>query len=77
MNSKERVHNALKRKPVDRVPVFMWFHPGTIQKLAKLLEVPPEYISQVMGNDIQQTWVSNNYPMERIDRKLTKCLLNC
>ena len=29
MNSKERVHGALRRKPVDRLPVFMWFHPET------------------------------------------------
>jgi uroporphyrinogen-III decarboxylase len=34
MTPKERVHAALRREPVDRVPVFMWFHPQT----ARLLE---------------------------------------
>ena len=38
MNSKERVHAALKRQPVDRVPIFMWFHPGTASRLARELE---------------------------------------
>jgi hypothetical protein len=30
MNSRERVHAALRRQPADRVPVFMWFHPATL-----------------------------------------------
>ena len=30
MNSKQRVHAALRREPVDRVPIFMWFHPATV-----------------------------------------------
>jgi len=29
MNSKQRVHAALKREPVDRIPIFMWYHPET------------------------------------------------
>ena len=32
MNAKQRVHAALRRQPVDRVPVFMWFHPETTRQ---------------------------------------------
>jgi len=31
-----------------------------------LLEIPPEYVPQVMGDDIRQAWVSNNHAMEGI-----------
>jgi uroporphyrinogen decarboxylase len=66
MTSKERVHAALERKPVDRVPIFMWFHPGTTERLAALLEIPSSRVAEAMGNDIRQTWVNNNYAMEGI-----------
>ena len=66
MNSKERVTAALQRKPVDRVPVFMWFHPETARHLGSLLEIPPAYVGDAMGNDVHQTWVNNNYAMEGI-----------
>lgn len=66
MNSKERVRAALERKPLDRVPIFMWFHPSTAERLASLLEIPATYMGQAMGNDVQQTWVNNNYSMEGI-----------
>ena len=65
MTSKERVYNALRKKPVDRVPIFMWYHPQTKNRLAKLLEIPEKYVSEVLGDDIKQTWV-NNYPMENV-----------
>lgn len=66
MTSKERVHSALKRKPADRVPIFMWYHPQTTERLAGLLEIPPKYVSLAMGDDIHQAWVSNNHAMEGI-----------
>jgi len=66
MNSKARVHAALKREPVDRVPIFMWFHPETAVRLARVLEIPPARLSDAMGDDIRQTWVGNNYAMEGI-----------
>lgn len=66
MTSRERVYAALRKEPVDRVPVFMWFHPGTTRKLSKLLEIPAAYLDEAMGNDIKQTWVNNNYAMEGI-----------
>ena len=66
MTSKERVHAALERKPVDRVPIYMWFHPETSARLGKLLEIPPSAVAEAMGNDVRQTWVNNNYAMEGI-----------
>ncbi len=66
MTSKERVHAALERKPTDRIPIYMWFHPGTATHLARLLEIPPAYVGEAMGNDVCQTWVNNNYAMEGI-----------
>ncbi|MBI5474793.1 MAG: hypothetical protein HY961_20830 [Ignavibacteriae bacterium] len=44
----------------------MWFHPDTTRRLASLLEIPPAYVGEAMGNDIRQTWVNNNYAMEGI-----------
>ena len=66
MTSRERVRAALARKKVDRVPVFMWFHPDTARRLAALLGIEPARVAEAMGNDICQTWVNNNYAMEGI-----------
>jgi uroporphyrinogen decarboxylase len=66
MNSKERVYAALRRTPTDRIPIFMWFHPGTAAALAEYLRIDPSHLDDVMGNDIKQTWVGNNYAMEGI-----------
>lgn len=66
MNPKERVAAALRKQPVDRVPIFMWFHPDTAAKFSRLLEIPAAALGDVMGNDIRQTWVNNNYAMEGI-----------
>lgn len=66
MNSKERVKRALRRAPVDRVPVFMWFHPSTARRLAASLEIPPALLADALGDDIRQTWVNNNHAMEGI-----------
>src|SRR5512140_38048 len=66
MTSKERVHAALERKPTDRVPIYMWFHPGTAAHLARLLEIPAAHVGEAMGNDVRQTWVNNNYAMEGV-----------
>jgi uroporphyrinogen decarboxylase len=66
MNAKERVHAALRRESVDRVPIYMWFHPDTARQLGELLEIPPARVAEAMGDDVRQTWVSNNYAMEGI-----------
>ena len=66
MDSRERVIAALERRPVDRVPIFMWFHPDTARHLSELLEIPARYVGDAMGDDIHQTWVNNNFAMEGI-----------
>ncbi len=66
MTSRQRVIAALNKQPVDRVPIFMWFHPDTHRQLAQLLELPPALVGEAMGNDVAQTWVNNNYAMEGI-----------
>lgn len=66
MTSKARVHAALKRLPVDRVPVWMWYHPDTSARLARELQIPPARLADAMGDDIRQAWVGNNFAMEGI-----------
>jgi uroporphyrinogen decarboxylase len=66
MTSRERVRAALERRPVDRVPIFMWFHPRTAARLGRLLEIPAGLVGEAMGNDVRQAWVNNNYAMEGI-----------
>ncbi len=66
MTGRQRVHAALRKEPVDRVPIFMWFHPYTARHFGELLEIPPSWVGQAMGNDVRQTWVNNNYAMEGI-----------
>lgn len=66
MTPRERVNAALRKQPVDRVPVYMWFHPVTEKQLASLLEIDTADVGEAMGNDIRQTWVNNNYAMEGI-----------
>jgi len=34
-----------------------------------LLKIPGTGLSEAMGNDIQQTWVNNNYAMEGIEHE--------
>jgi len=66
MTPKQRVYAALRKQPVDRIPIFMWFHPQTVDILARLLEIPRSMVDRVMGNDVRMTWVNNNYAMEGI-----------
>ncbi|MCC6581072.1 MAG: hypothetical protein IT440_11590 [Phycisphaeraceae bacterium] len=63
MTPKARVQAALAKQPVDRVPVFMWFHPDTARHLSEVLEIPAGCVGEAMGDDIRQAWVNNNYPM--------------
>jgi len=66
LNSKERVYAALRKEPVDRVPIFMWYHPQTAERLAKLLEIPVDRLGEALGDDVRMTWVNNNYAMEGV-----------
>ena len=73
MTPKERVYNTLQKKPVDRIPIFMWYHPITKRRLAGLLEIPEIHVSTVLGDDIRQTWVNNNYAMENVPLEPEQC----
>jgi len=66
MNSKDRMYGALQKKPVDRIPIFMWYHPATVKRLTQALEISPEFFDIVMCNDVKQAWVGNNFAMEGI-----------
>lgn len=66
MTSKERVHAALRREPVDRLPIWMWYHPDTARRLAEELEIPQALVAEALGDDIRQTWVGGNHAMEGI-----------
>lgn len=66
MNSKQRVHAALRRQPVDRVPIFMRFHPDAAGRLARTLEIPRHCVDAVLGNDVRMAWVNNDYSMEGV-----------
>ena len=66
MNSRSRVHAALSRQPVDRVPIWMWFHPHTARRLSTFLQVPAGRLADVMADDVRQTWVGNNHAMEGV-----------
>jgi uroporphyrinogen-III decarboxylase len=61
MTSKQRVHAALRRQPVDRVPVFMWYHPATLRALGRRLEIPPAAVPEALGDGIRQ------HPLEQAD----------
>ena len=66
MTSKERVYAALRRQKPDRVPIFMWFHPITAERLAAELDLPKNLLGVALGDDVRQAWVGNNHAMEGI-----------
>ena len=66
MIPRERVRRSLEKLPTDRVPIFMWYHPYTRARLAEFLGVEEAAVETVLGNDVRQTWVNNNYAMEGI-----------
>jgi uroporphyrinogen decarboxylase len=66
MHHRDRVTAALRHTPVDRVPIWMWYHPATSSRLAQALEISPAQLTAVLGDDIRQTWVGNNHAMEGI-----------
>jgi len=70
MISRERVAAALRHEPTDRIPVFMWFHPETAERLRAHLGIPAPDVARVMGNDVRQTWIGNNAAMEGVVHEL-------
>jgi uroporphyrinogen decarboxylase len=66
MTSRERVIRCLDKAATDRVPIFMWFHPQTKIKLGAYLGIAASAVDTILGNDVRQTWVNNNYAMEGV-----------
>jgi uroporphyrinogen decarboxylase len=66
MDSKSRVRNSILRRPVDRVPIFMWFHPESERILSEAFSVPSSSLDTIFCNDVRQAWVNNNHAMEGI-----------
>ena len=70
MTPKQRLSLSLSRSAsLDRIPIFMWFHPETAQRLADVLEIPLGHVSAAMGNDVYQTWIGNNFAMEGVQHE--------
>ncbi len=63
LTPKARVLAALRREPVDRVPIYMWLHPETARRLGTLLDIPAASVAEALGDDVRQMWVNNNYAM--------------
>ena len=66
MSSRERVYASLRREEVDRVPLELFLHPATTELLADEFEISRQAVDILLGNDIRQIWVNNNYAMEGI-----------
>ena len=66
LTAKQRVLKALKKEPVDRVPVCLWMHPDTTKALMNYFELTQEQLQDLLFQDVRQIWVNNNYAMEGI-----------
>jgi uroporphyrinogen decarboxylase len=66
VHARRRVRAALARRPADRVPIWLWLHPETTRRVAAHLRIAPAAVADVLGDDIRQAWVANNYAMEGI-----------
>lgn len=66
MNSKERVYNTLQRQPVDRIPMWMWYHPKIYTRLKDRFGWDPDIADTELGNDIKQVHLSINREMFRL-----------
>lgn len=65
MTAKSRVHAALKGEEIDRIPVWMWYHPAIYQKFAEIVGWDVDTTDQQLGNDIKSVHVSINREMFR------------
>jgi len=63
MTSKERVYAAVRRKPIDRLPRFIWVGSGAAENLRQALGVPADAVDDFVKNDVRQTWLSINKQM--------------
>jgi len=65
MTSKERVINAIRRKPVDRIPRYFWIGEGAAKNINNEYNIPISEVDAFVGNDIMQPWLSINKQMAR------------
>lgn len=65
MNSKERVINTLHRQEVDRIPMWMWYHPDIYVQFQEQFGWDPDTADAKLCNDIKQTHISINREMFR------------
>lgn len=65
MTSKERVYAAIRRKPVDRLPRYLWFHPDILREAGERMGTTGFATEAALGNDVLQPWVSINGSMAR------------
>lgn len=65
MTSKERVYGAIRRTQIDKVPMYLWFHPDILLEAGKRLGTTDAATEAALGNDILQPWVSINGSMAR------------
>ena len=63
MTSKERVYAAINRKPLDRLPRFLWIGAGAADNLEAAYQADKENMDFFVGNDVLQTWLSINKQM--------------
>ena len=56
MKSRERVHNTLDRKPVDRIPYSLDMTSRIFNKLAAHYGILPEDLNEFLGNDLHYFW---------------------
>ncbi|MHB9023614.1 MAG: uroporphyrinogen decarboxylase family protein [Armatimonadota bacterium] len=65
VTSKERVHAALSRRPTDRVPLWMWYHPALYDRFRERFGWDADTAEAALGNDIKQVHISINREMFR------------
>ena len=63
MTGKVRVYNAIQRKPIDRLPRFIWVGKGAAENLSRAYGIKVEDADAFVGNDVLQTWLSINRQM--------------
>ena len=58
MTHKERVHAALKRRTVNRVPMWMWYHPYIYEQLRACFGWDADTADESLGNDSSSKSIS-------------------
>lgn len=65
MSPKARVYAALNGDEIDRIPVWMWYHPAIYQSFNEIAGWDADTTDRMLGNDIKSVHVSINREMFR------------